>query len=167
MAYIKTIALSSGDDLIVDGIKYYLDLLNQGKNGGKHLVWDDTTIILNDVEFPIGYFDETNIELFIDGFITVSSMRSWIYVNKAAVENGTADLSAIWELSEKYAEKLVDYFKDTPSYLEGIFKGFKKIFEEDKVPMFSDQYNMLLKERIEDLRRAAYEKIMAKSKQNH
>lgn len=38
MAYTKTIALDAGEDLIKSGVKYYLTLLAQGKNGGHHLV---------------------------------------------------------------------------------------------------------------------------------
>lgn len=79
MAYTKTIALDAGEDLIKSRVKYYLTLLAQGINGGHHLVDKDTTISKNDVEYPIGYFDETNIDLFIEGFHTISGIKSCFF----------------------------------------------------------------------------------------
>lgn len=167
MAYTKTIALDAGEDLIKSGVKYYLTLLAQGKNGGHHLVDKDTTISKNDVEYPIGYFDETNIDLFIEGFHTISGIKSWFFANTEKVKNGTADYKEVWKLSEKYAEKLIDFFKDSPSYLDDIIKGFESTIKSDNIPMFSDQYRMLLEDRIAELKKAAYDKVIGELKQNH
>lgn len=167
MAYIKTIALDAGEDLIKSGVKYYLTLLAQGKNGDHHLVDKDTTISKNDVEYPIGYFDETNIDLFIEGFHTISGIKSWFFANTEKIKNGTADYKEVWKLSEKYAEKLIDFFKDSPSYLDDIIKGFESTIKSDNIPMFSDQYRMLLEDRIAELKKAAYDKVIGELKQNH
>ena len=131
------------------------------------MVDKDTTISKNDVEYPIGYFDETNIDLFIEGFHTISGIKSWFFANTEKIKNGTADYKEVWKLSEKYAEKLIDFFKDSPSFLDDIIKGFESTIKSDNIPMFSDQYRMLLEDRIAELKKAAYDKVIGELKQNH
>ena len=131
------------------------------------MVDKDTTISKNDVEYPIGYFDETNIDLFIEGFHTISGIKSWFFANTEKIKNGTADYKEVWKLSEKYAEKLIDFFKDSPSFLDHIIKGFESTIKSDNIPMFSDQYRMLLEDRIAELKKAAYDKVIGELKQNH
>lgn len=89
------------------------------------------------------------------------------FLNTEKIKNGTADYKEVWKLSEKYAEKLIDFFRDSPSYLDDIIKGFESTIKSDNIPMFSDQYRMLLEDRIAELKKAAYDKVIGELKQNH
>lgn len=150
MIYYKSIGCTDVDS----GIQGYLDLLKQQNRDGSFLVRSDTTLSHNGGEYPIGCFDESNIEYFREGMQTTYNMGAWIERNKDEIIKGTADFNEMWKFSEAYGEHLLAAFSDDTFFLDGIVAGFNKAFKsENKIPMFSEKYEMDLIFRIEELRR--------------
>ena len=150
MAYFKTIANEIGS--IDNGINLYLETLKTNPK----LVGENTTLLFNGQEYPIGAFKDDNIDLFIEGISTISDMYNYHHNN---------DMNGMYQHSSAYANKLLERFKDDPWKLDIIIPGFSNAFEEiENVPMFSDSEAMNLDDRISALKRKADEEIQSESK---
>ena len=150
MAYFKTIANEIGS--IDNGINLYLETLKTNPK----LVGENTTLLFNGHEYPIGAFKDDTIDLFKEGMSTISDMYNYHHYN---------DMNGMYQHSSAYANKLLERFKDDPWKLDIIIPGFSNAFEEiENVPMFSDSEAMNLDDRISALKRKADEEIQSESK---
>ncbi|MBQ6404964.1 MAG: hypothetical protein IJJ63_02805 [Bacilli bacterium] len=150
MIYYKSIGCTDVDS----GIQGYLDLLKKQNSDGSFLVGAVTTLSHNGGEYPIGCFDESNIQYFREGMQTTYNMAAWIERNKDEILKGTADFNEMWKFSEAYGEHLLAAYNDENFFVDEIVAGFNKAFKSEcKIPMFSEKYEMDLIFRLEELRR--------------
>lgn len=141
MPYIKSISAVSGDTMD-DCIKTYLTFKSAG------LTNNNTVINFNDIEYPIGYFSEENIETFELGLITRSNL--WAYY-----AHDNQPTSAECKKHARYfADQVLEVFHDNPYTADEILTKFDELMRKSTrknpqdygTPMFDEEE----KKRIED-----------------
>ena len=143
-AFVEEIGLNVGCK-VEDVIETYLNLNMQD------LTQPFTVVNMNGIKYPIGYFNEENIELFKLGVITVNNISTLINRDghKALDDECQRHTNYfIDQLFEKY---------DNPYYIESILRGFSKISEARGESLLTD-------EQWENVKERANEKIETRKK---
>ena len=145
MAYVKSIGLNAGES-IEKGIDTYLKYLDVG------ITNIDTVINFNGRNYPIGYFDKNNIDLFKLGLTTISNDFELLARNiKPESEEYKAQ-------GRYFADKIIENFGDDLSAADSLLEKFDDImsemtekYENCPIPMFDqeelDRINMLIEEK--------------------
>ena len=145
MAYVKSIGLNAGES-IEKGIDTYLKYLDVG------ITKIDTVINFNGRNYPIGYFDKNNIDLFKLGLTTISNDFELLARNiKPESEEYKAQ-------GRYFADKIIENFGDDLSAADSLLEKFDDImsemtekYENGPIPMFDqeelDRINMLIEEK--------------------
>ena len=145
MAYVKSIGLNAGES-IENGIDTYLKYLDVG------ITKIDTVINFNGRNYPIGYFDKNNIDLFKLGLTTISNDFELLARNiKPESEEYKAQ-------GRYFADKIIENFGDDLSAADSLLEKFDDImsemtakYENGPIPMFDqeelDRINMLIEEK--------------------
>ena len=145
MAYVKSIGLNAGES-IEKGIDTYLEYLDVG------ITNIDTVINFNGRNYPIGYFDKNNIDLFKLGLTTISNDFELLARNiKPESEEFKAQ-------GRYFADKIIENFGDDLSAADSLLEKFDDImsemtekYENGPIPMFDqeelDRINMLIEEK--------------------
>ena len=145
MAYVKSIGLNAGES-IEKGIDTYLKYLDVG------ITNIDTVINFNGRNYPIGYFDKNNIDLFKLGLTTISNDFELLARNiKPESEEYKAQ-------GRYFADKIIENFGDDLSAADSLLEKFDDImyemtekYENGPIPMFDqeelDRINMLIEEK--------------------
>ena len=145
MAYVKSIGLNAGES-IEKGIDTYLKYLDVG------ITKIDTVINFNGRDYPIGYFDKNNIDLFKLGLTTISNDFELLARNiKPESEEFKAQ-------GRYFADKIIENFGDDLSAADSLLEKFDDImsemtekYENGPIPMFDqeelDRINMLIEEK--------------------
>ena len=145
MAYVKSIGLNAGES-IENGIDTYLKYLDVG------ITKIDTVINFNGRDYPIGYFDKNNIDLFKLGLTTISNDFELLARNiKPESEEFKAQ-------GRYFADKIIENFGDDLSAADSLLEKFDDImsemtakYENGPIPMFDqeelDRINMLIEEK--------------------
>ena len=145
MAYVKSIGLNAGES-IEKGIDTYLKYLDVG------ITNIDTVINFNGRNYPIGYFDKNNIDLFKLGLTTISNDFELLARNiKPESEEFKAQ-------GRYFADKIIENFGDDLSAADSLLEKFDDImsemtekYENGPIPMFDqeelDRINMLIEEK--------------------
>ena len=145
MAYVKSIGLNAGES-IEKGIDTYLKYLDVG------ITKIDTVINFNGRDYPIGYFDKNNIDLFKLGLTTISNDFELLARNiKPESEEYKAQ-------GRYFADKIIENFGDDLSAADSLLEKFDDImsemtakYENGPIPMFDqeelDRINMLIEEK--------------------
>ncbi|MBQ6497300.1 MAG: hypothetical protein IJI58_01130 [Bacilli bacterium] len=115
MAYVEVLGLNAGQR-VTDAIDDYLNLHMQG------LTWTYTTVDANGRAYPIGYFDDKNIELFRLGVTTVDNIS--FLVNRGFEELG----DEIKIHTNHFIDQLFENY-DEKERIPSILKAFSKIVE--------------------------------------
>ena len=116
MAYVEVLGLNAGQR-VTDAIDDYLNLHMQG------LTWTYTTVDANGRAYPIGYFDDKNIELFRLGVTTVDNIS--FLVNRGFEELG----DEIKIHTNHFIDQLFENY-DEKERIPSILKAFSKIVED-------------------------------------
>ena len=143
MPTIKSIGANPGDSLN-DCIETYLTLQPT------HVTSETTVINFNDIDYPVGYFDKDNIELFKLGFTTISNLHSLIS------HGYSVDSKEYKGQSSYFANEIINGFQDKPIAAEHILGAFDSAMivssrpapNKPGVPMFSEFDKKILEERL-------------------
>ena len=145
--YIDKIKLGPGETS-EDSIDVYLDLRLKGLTESK------TKLELNDVDYPIGYFDEETIDVFKQGLTTVQNLHALLgHGVKPSDENYKAS-------SNNFADKVIAAFNDNPYQIKSIIESFDEVMmDSSEVHMFDEEDRRIIQEQIEELNNnSAYKK---------
>lgn len=138
--YIESLRANPGDSY-AQCIQGYLELKKQ------NLTNSYTVFDFNYTKYPIGYFDEDNIDLLKVG-------RDTLYDLEGIVANGGLTFSEEYqECSNKFIDALFDRI-EYPYVIKGIVKGFSEAAQKRSVPLLSADQNKAFQERLVEKERA-------------
>lgn len=139
-AYVEVIGLLPGDT-VTDAIDTYLDLKLKG------LTADYTVVDVNGQGYPIGYFDEDNIELFKLGVTTLNNISF-------LVDKGSDELGEEYKTHTNYfIDQLFEKYEKTYK-IESILREFSEIAATSKHTLLDEEQWNSVHQRIEELNKA-------------
>lgn len=119
----------------------YLELKKQ------NLTNSYTVFEFNYIKYPIGFFDEDNIDLLKVG-------RDTLYDLEAIVTNGGSTFGEEYqECSDKFINALFDRIEH-PYVIKNIVKGFSEAAQKRSTPLLSADQNEVFQERLAERERA-------------
>lgn len=149
MPYINVVKVEPGDtmDRCVDK---YLIL----QEGG--LTDEFTVIELNGNQYPVGYFNRDNIDMFNLGRVTLSNLHA-LLGHGATPNNEQYKQHGLY-----FAEQIIERFQDDPGKAEAILKAFDELFaattrpEPNKpgMPMFDEEAKAQIRVALEEKKAA-------------
>lgn len=126
MAYVGSIKLDGGETFS-DGIEYYLQMKSE------ELTRKETVLNLNDIEYPIGYFNEDNMDLFKLGMLTIKNM-GYIIDRDLGIDSDQYKAHADYFIEETFKTKF-----DNPYDYEEVLEAFSNVADEMKITLFNGE----------------------------
>ena len=146
MAYVERICLAGGET-VSDGIKFYLDLKD------KQVTNYNTVLILNDLELPIGYYNEDNMDSFRNCMLCIWGASDVVHHGGRKFDDNYLKQSNL------LINNVFNTFEDV-YVINEVLKDYEKIAKKLELDLFSyDQ--------VKDIRERLHEKtnkILTKSK---
>lgn len=149
MAFVGSINLDGGETFN-DGIEYYLQIQSED------LTRKQTVLNLNDIEYPIGYFNKDNIELFKLGMLTIKNM-GYLIDRGLDIDSDQYKKHADYFIEEAFKAKF-----DNPYDCEEVLEAFSNVADDMKITLFDgEQWIKISEERdkkIEEVHNASITK---------
>lgn len=137
MAYVGSICLNGGET-IDDAINEYFNLKTEG------LTQSDTSIKINNVDYPIGYFDKDNIDVFKLGITTIKNIG--FVVDKGGEVFG----DEYKQHSDYFIDKAFEVEYNYPDDVMNMLERFSDAAYSMKIELFDTEQKSKIKELTEN-----------------
>ena len=142
MAFVGSINLNGGETFS-DGIDTYLQMRSEG------LTSKTTVLNLNDIEYPIGYFNRDNIDLFRLGMTTLQNL------SHVLDKGGDSKSDSYKAHSDYFIDETFKVDFDDPYDYEDMLEAFSDIAETWKFNLFDeDQWKRIREQRDAKIKEA-------------
>ncbi len=136
MAYVEVLGLNPGQT-VNDAIETFLNLQLQG------LTDDNTIVDVNDREYPIGFFNDSTMDLFKLGVTTIDNISFLI-------GKGHEEFDEAYKQQTNYfVEQLLEKY-DKPGKIGLIIDSFSRIAEANGQTLLDQDQKRVLEEKLKE-----------------